>query len=131
MDAFQLIQNFFSRMHCNYCSHSFAPDDIELIRQEESMFIVNVHCGHCNKQNGIAMVGLESGEDRQAAGLKFADPELTEDEIYRLSDFDPISEDDVLDAHQFIQGLDENWVYLIPSAMRQPETTIQTEFAVE
>lgn len=127
MDAFQLIQNFFSRMRCNYCSHSFAPNDIELIRQEEGMYIVNVHCGHCDKQNGVAMVGLESSEETGQPIFNFPDPELTEGEVYRLSDYDPITEDDVLDAHQFIQDLDESWIQLIPSELRQPETETQTE----
>ncbi|MEM0951918.1 MAG: hypothetical protein AAGI66_07230 [Cyanobacteria bacterium P01_H01_bin.74] len=129
MDAFQLIQNFFTRMQCNFCSQPFRPDDIELIRQEDAMFIVNVHCGKCNKQNGVAMVGLETAEDRKAFNLHkgFTDPELTEDEMVRLSEYDPINEDDVLDAHNFFQELDEHWQTFIPEEMRRQKITLETE----
>src|SRR4051812_19929531 len=95
MDAFPLIQNFFTRMRCNFCSHSFSPEDIQLIRQDEGVYIVNVYCNHCRTQNGVAMVGVEVPS---GAGM-FPDPELTDEELIRLAEFSPITDDDVLDAH--------------------------------
>ena len=123
MDAFQLIQNFFTRMRCNYCSHSFSPEDIQLIRQDESIYIVNVYCNHCSTQNGVAMVGVEvPGE-----GQVFPDPELTEEELERLADFQPITDDDVLEAHEFISQLDGNWTRFIPQEMLERCTVPETE----
>lgn len=61
MDAFNIIQHFFTRFHCQHCDAVFQQDDIELIRQEsEGVYIVNVFCHHCNTQNGVAMVGVET-----------------------------------------------------------------------
>lgn len=123
MDAFSLIQNFFTRMHCNFCSHAFEPDDIQLIRQDEGIFIVNVFCNACNTQNGVAMVGVEvPGQD-----VTFQDPELTPHEIERLGEFKPISADDVLDAHHFFENLGEDWMKFIPEGMRQSQTAPETE----
>jgi hypothetical protein len=123
MDAFSLIQSFFSQMRCNFCSHSFEPDDIQLIRQEDGIFIVNVFCNHCGTQNGVAMVGVES-----PSGVpQFEDPELTPEEVSRLAEFEPITENDVLDAHHFLQNLDSDWMKFIPQEMRQPKTETQTE----
>lgn len=115
MDAFNLIQNFFTRMRCNFCSHTFSPEDIQLIRQDEGIFIVNVFCNHCGTQNGVAMVGVEvpAGETQY-----FEDPELTPTEIDRLSDFEPITDNDVLDAHGFFNNLDANWMQMIPEELR-------------
>lgn len=110
MDAFNLIQNFFTRMRCNFCSHSFEPDDIQLIRQDEGIYIVNVFCNHCRTQNGVAMVGVEMPEQQ----TYFEDPELTEQEIERLADLKPISADDVLEAHEFFSQLDSDWMKFIP-----------------
>jgi hypothetical protein len=126
MDAFSLIQNFFTRMRCNFCSHSFSPEDIQLIRQEEGIYIVNVYCNHCRTQNGVAMVGvevptLEGGQPR------FTDPELTEEELVRLADYQPVSPDDVLDAHHFFSALGSDWMKFIPSEMRERYTAPETE----
>lgn len=123
MDAFSLIQSFFSQMRCNFCSHSFEPEDIQLIRQEDGIYIVNVFCNHCGTQNGVAMVGVEM----PAEVPYFEDPELTTDEIERLSEFEPINEDDVLDAHHFFNQLDADWMKFIPPEMRQSETEPQME----
>jgi hypothetical protein len=110
MDAFHLIQNFFTRMRCNFCSHTFSPDDIQLIRQDEGIFIVNVYCNHCHTQNGVAMVGVEVPEE----GVQFDDPELTLEELERLATFSPISDNDVLDAHHFFNNLGNDWMKFIP-----------------
>ncbi|HEY9686745.1 MAG TPA: hypothetical protein V6C52_07205 [Coleofasciculaceae cyanobacterium] len=123
MDAFSLIQSFFTRMRCNFCSHSFSPEDIQLIRQDEGIYIVNVFCNHCHTQNGVAMVGVEVPGQETA----FQDPELTEEELERLADYKPISADDVLDAHHFFNNLDSNWARFIPSEMIERCTAIETE----
>lgn len=123
MDAFHLIQNFFTRMRCNFCSHSFMPEDIQLIRQDEGIYIVNVYCNHCRTQNGVAMVGVEVPTAEQ----RFEDPELTPDEMVRLADFRPISPDDVLDAHTFFNNLGDDWMKFIPSEMLERCTELQTE----
>jgi hypothetical protein len=124
MDAFALIQNFFTRMRCNFCSHSFSPDDIQLLRQDEGVYIVNVYCNHCRTQNGVAMVGVEVPDGTPAA---FPDPELTDQELIRLAEFNPITDDDVLDAHTFFSSLDANWMTLIPEEMIERYTAPETE----
>lgn len=123
MDAFQLIQSFFTRMRCNFCSHSFTPDDIQLLRKEEGIYIVNVYCNHCHTQNGVAMVGVEVPQSAHA----FPDPELTEEELTRLSEFEPITDDDVLAAHEFISQLDGGWQRFIPSEILERCTVPETE----
>ena len=110
-------------MHCNFCSHSFQPDDIQLIRKDEGIYIVNVFCNHCGTQNGVAMVGVEVPNEVPY----FEDPELTPDEVNRLAEFEPITDNDVLDAHEFFTNLDSDWVKFIPQEMRQLKTEPQTE----
>ncbi len=124
MDAFALIQNFFSRMRCNFCSHSFEPEDIQLLRKDEGVYIVNVYCNHCSTQNGVAMVGVEAPEGMPNA---FPDPELTDEELIRLAEFNPITDDDVLDAHTFFNNLDGNWMRFIPPEMLERQTAPETE----
>ncbi|MEB3286782.1 MAG: hypothetical protein VKJ04_04710 [Vampirovibrionales bacterium] len=76
MDAFQIIQHFFSRMHCQHCEAGFSHEDIELLRKEESVYVVNVFCHKCDTQNGVALVGLESNigpEDLDELDLEAAE----------------------------------------------------------
>lgn len=127
MDAFPLIQNFFTRMRCNFCSHSFSPEDIQLIRQDEGVYIVNVYCNHCHTQNGVAMVGVEVPN---GTGM-FPDPELTDEELIRLAEFNPITEDDVLDAHSFFSNLGGDWMRFIPQETLERCIETETESEVD
>jgi hypothetical protein len=129
MDAFQLIQNFFTRMQCNFCSHPFVPEDIQLLRKEEGVYIVNVYCNHCRTQNGVAVVGVETAaSDRPVVvDRRRRHPELPEAERRRLATFEPVSFDDVLDAHSFFNELGDDWNKFIPSEMRERYTKLQTE----
>lgn len=122
MDAFNLIQNFFTRMRCNFCSQPFTPEDIQLLRQDDGIFIVNVYCNHCNTQNGVAMVGVEVPEQ-----VYFEDPELTQEELVRLAEFKPVSHDDVLEAHHFFSNLDAGWMKFIPPEMLERCTVPEME----
>ena len=100
-------------MRCNYCSSHFQPAGIDLVREDEGVCIVNITCTHCERQAGMAMVSLER-QDASKISSKFLDPELTPDELDRLSVYEPITDDDVLDAHHFFAGLDSNWKKYLP-----------------
>lgn len=132
MDSFQLIQKFFTRMSCEICNQHFEPSGIELVREEDGVYIVSVYCHQCEQQIGIAMVGVESADMplervKESAKKRFADPELTPEEQQRLLAFDPINEEDVLEAHRFFKNLDENWTQHLPLKFRTLETAPDTE----
>jgi hypothetical protein len=136
MDSFPLIQQFFTQMSCQHCQESFDADSIELIREDEGVYLVGVHCHHCNVQVGVAMVGVQrSNREDGAAGSskgkrkrrRYRDPELTESELERLNQFDTVTDDDVIEAHRFIQGLDEGWMKFIPQEMLERCTASDTE----
>ena len=143
MDAFAVIQHFFTRMQCRFCGVSFAPEDVRLLDEGEGYYVVSLHCHDCGQHNGDAAVGVEHQEDIPpdmlraldaaiaSGGGRIAmvteDPELTEDDLDRLSDYEPITEKDVLNAHQFIQNLDKDWMKFIPPEMRQSHKETDTE----
>jgi hypothetical protein len=123
MDGFNIIQNFFTRMSCTHCQQNFEPEGIQLVRENNGVYVVSVYCHQCERQVGVAMVGLEAHGGALPEGARaqagFKDPELTEEELERLSQYDVIKEDDVLEAHEFFQGLGSNWQDLIPAEMRE------------
>lgn len=130
MDGFSIIQNFFSRMRCNFCTNHLEPEGIKLIQHNQGVYIVNVQCTHCMRQMGSAMVGLEGAEISAHAPQRFTDPELTVDELERLSQYEAIGYDDVLDAHQFFNNLDSDWQKFLPEEMRQSEIVLEQESEV-
>lgn len=135
MDSFQLIQHFFTTMQCAFCTQPFQPSGIELLREEEGCYLVSVSCHHCDRQIGVAMVGVEVPNGEAVAlpegafqlDPRFKDPELTEEELERLAQFEPIGLDDVLMAHEFFSKLDGDWMRLIPPEIRERCTVSETE----
>lgn len=146
MDAFSLIQEFFTHMKCAFCDSAFETDSIQLIRHEDDIYVVSVHCHQCDTPNGVAMVGVGEVQadgmpgqfdfDYGPAPHDYEDPELTEDELERLADFEPVSSNDVIEAHRFIQSLDADWLKHVPEELREgitlqetpePETVLHTE----
>ncbi len=132
MDSFQLIQHFFTTMQCAFCTRPFQPEGIELLREDEGCYLVSVSCHHCERQIGVAMVGVQVPEGGIPSGdlpglfsqahqqgphldPRFVDPELTPEELERLQHFEPIAFDDVLKAHEFFNQLDGDWMKFIPS----------------
>ncbi|MBX2861666.1 MAG: hypothetical protein KTR14_10560 [Vampirovibrio sp.] len=120
--AFEMIQSFFTRMRCNFCMQNFEEADVELMQENEGVFVVKVNCHHCEREAGVAVVGVEV-QDGADDLYEFKDPEFTEEDFERLGALPPIREDDVLDAHEFFQGLDENWQSMIPKELMPEEIT--------
>jgi hypothetical protein len=187
MDAFSLIQRFFTQMQCPHCGAHLNEGGIRLLREDGEMYLVHVECHACHTEIGNAMVGMETpmntmlrnamnsdseivfditddddddndsrvdealfdGDPDEvarlmdrlkradqpprfagAAGLgslrrRYQDPEITAQERERLSTFKPIDLDDVLEAHNFFEGLGRNWQQFIPEEMRQSKITIE------
>jgi hypothetical protein len=58
---------------------------------------------------------------------RYVDPELPPEERKRLSKFQPVEANDVIDAHHFINGLGRDWMKHIPKEMFERCTTHETE----
>ncbi|MFM7469263.1 MAG: hypothetical protein ACKO37_07180 [Vampirovibrionales bacterium] len=65
------------------------------------------------------MLRLQKARKRVKYPKRLYDPELTPLEKERLSQYAPITSDDVLEAHSFFQSLGKGWMNLIPQEMRQ------------
>jgi len=142
MDTFSVIRHFFTRMSCRFCNESFHTDDVHLIGRGSNYFVVAIHCHSCGKHNGDAAVGVEHMNAADAAAEQLAqhfdseslslddlieamarrfaveDPELTPSDFERFALKDTIQDNDVLEAHEFIQQLDSGWMKWIPEELR-------------
>lgn len=55
----ELIKEFFSNLKCSQCHNYFSKDSVKIMRQESNYTVVKVICPHCNKNIGLALLGLD------------------------------------------------------------------------
>ncbi len=111
MDTEAYVKLIFSKMVCSCCDKQFTPDCIEIIRIEDNCAIVKIVCTHCNKNYGIAIVGIE----------KIDTESMQDEESVLIPDLPPITTDDVIEAHKFIDKLGDDWSKYIPEKFRNVE----------
>lgn len=102
MNNFNLIQEHFTQLHCPNCDLYFTKDSVNLIREEKDYWVVKVCCSNCNHSPGFAIVGIEYEN-------QLGDP-VAELEKLKFKNQPPITTDDVLNAHEFIQNLGSDWM---------------------
>lgn len=96
------ISKLFSQLCCSRCKADFDEKSVDIMRNEDDeMLVLKLVCQHCGKSFGVAFLGISDIE------LKV---NSESDESLRVRDCEtPITVDEVLDAHEFIQSLDGNW----------------------
>ena len=92
----------FENLCCSQCKNGFDENSIVIKREEAGLLVTHLECQHCRKSFGVAFLGFNSIDIKDASPLEIQDgPE-------------PINYDDVIDAHEFIKNLDENWQKHLP-----------------
>lgn len=126
MKNFAMAQEQFKKMKCAHCQAAFAAEGVKLLREEKDYWVVRVHCLSCNQPAGVAIVGVEyEGAAPAVKGGRPAAPEEpqldrigavfnTKKEAEKFDTLQPISTNEVLDAHSFFQNLGSDWMKLLP-----------------
>lgn len=114
------IATLFKELCCSVCKSDFNEESIDIMREEknpeEEMFVLRLSCQNCGKSFGVAFLGISDFELKN----------YTEDDLtLRINESsDPISTDDVLDAHKFIKNMDKNWRKLIDDLNKEDSDKI-------
>ena len=108
MNTEKYVKLIFSKMVCSCCDNQFTPESVEIIRIEDNCAIVKIQCTTCNKNYGIAMVGIEKID---------ISPNLEQEDSI-VPEMPPITLDDVIDAHKFIDNLGDDWMKYIPEEFK-------------
>lgn len=108
MENFELVQDFFCKMHCSNCKSHFKPDGIKLLKEESGYYIIRLTCIECNQPVGIAIVGI-----KEPPLIDANDPPLLTDHLMKKGNQEeeppPISYNDVINAHKFFSNLSSDW----------------------
>ena len=94
---------------CSVCHRGFEPDDVHVLSRKSDMWMLMVSCGECQARNFVAaVIGDGDAEEAQLALRR-----LGEEHVRARVDIEaeaeagePVSVDDVLEIHEFLQSFD-------------------------
>jgi hypothetical protein len=96
---------------CSVCHRGFEPDDVHVLSRKSDMWMLMVSCGECQARNFVAaVIGDGDAEEAQLALRRLGEEHVrTRTDIEPEDDGEPgepVSVDDVIETHQFLQGFD-------------------------
>ena len=104
---------------CRVCHRTPSPDDIETVSKESDVWTMVVQCPDCHARSFVAAVLNEADADKAAVALRRMSEgefslELGEGEVEYLEIEDhppdePVSVDDVLEMHDYLDRFDGNF----------------------
>lgn len=99
------VATLFKELCCSKCSADFDEKSVIIMREEQDeegeMLVVRIVCQKCGKGFGVAFLGISDLKLKN-----YPDDDLT---LHMQDGANPITTDDVLDAHKFIKKLDSDW----------------------
>ena len=93
---------------CSVCHRGFETDDVHVLSRKSDMWMLMVSCSECHARNFVAaVIGDGDAEEAQLAlrrlGEEHIEPQAElDDEV--VPDGEPVSVDDVLEIHSFLNG---------------------------
>jgi hypothetical protein len=103
----EILKKIVSSLRCEKCSGSFQPDEIVVLGRKENLWYLAVNCSACSNQEVVAALVEGTGEPEPLCDLN---------ESERKTFVAPVSSDDVLDVHMFLEDFDGDFHALFPRA---------------
>jgi hypothetical protein len=96
---------------CSVCHRGFEPDDVHVLSRKSDMWMLMVSCGECQARNFVAaVIGDGDAEEAQLALRRLGEEHVRSRNSIEPEDVgppsEPVSVDDVIEIHQFLQGFD-------------------------
>ncbi|MBC7232164.1 MAG: hypothetical protein H5T68_02835 [Chloroflexi bacterium] len=96
-----LIKYLVAHTQCSGCGRRYKPSDVQIHERHGDVWLASVTCSACGLR-GLIMAAIRSQEAEELEPLFEEEVE----EGVALREMEPISADDVLDFHRFIQEFD-------------------------
>lgn len=113
------VATLFKELCCSVCKSDFDEDSVQVMREEktsgEEMIVLKLVCQECGKSFGVAFLGISDFDLKN-----YSDEDLV---LHLQEGANPISTDDVLDAHKFIKKLDKDWQKFIDDMDTKRDTS--------
>jgi hypothetical protein len=104
-----LIKKLIATIKCGACGQNYGEDNIEIIEHSEEMWFLRVFCPSCRVKCLVAAI-IREGEKSEVI------TDLTESELGRFKGLDGITEEDLLEMHNFLKDFDGDFPRLFRQA---------------
>lgn len=94
-----LIRQIAAHVTCAVCGHHFAVGDIDVVGRRENVWAMRVNCRECRTQ-ALVLAVVNAGTPRPVY------TDLVPEDWERFKNRPPISIDDVIAMHEYIQSYD-------------------------
>ena len=101
----RMILQLINNLRCVECGRLYDAEDFALLRRRENVWLLSARCRHCNELCQVVIL-LPTAEETEISS------ELSIEEAKTIADLPPISSDDVLDLHLFMQDFDGDFELL-------------------
>ncbi len=96
---------------CTVCHRGFESDDVHILSRKSDMWMLMVSCSECHARNFVAaVIGDGDAEEAQLALRRLGEEHVRDrfevEAEAPSAPADPVSVDDVLEVHEFLQGFD-------------------------
>ena len=101
----RFVKELMSAMNCGICGQHFEIDNINVLGHEDDIWFLNIFCRDCHTQALVVAV-IKEGSPPEII------TDLTKAELAKFAQASPVSNDDVLNLHIFLDGFDGDFVNL-------------------
>jgi hypothetical protein len=98
----RLLKQLISTFRCSTCRRGFDREHVRVAARHEQLWIVSVRCGLCRNQQ-IFWVALKDSEAESILR------DVTDAEQEHFSAMAPVTTDEVLDMHEFLEDFNGNF----------------------
>jgi hypothetical protein len=99
----RFLGRFIATLKCRVCGESYDPKRAEILGERDNALLVRLQCHRCGEQNTVALMQRSEGQQRRDRG------DFMRGEWRRFRDGEPVSWDDVLTLHMFLDAFDGNF----------------------
>jgi hypothetical protein len=93
---------------CSFCGSALEKSNLMVIEEQEQKTVFHISCPHCE----VALISVLSGNQSGIVGLGIA-TDLDKEEVKNKFFREIVSADEVIEAHEFIEGKQGNFMQLI------------------
>jgi hypothetical protein len=94
---------------CVHCRQRFSLDDMRVVGRNGNLWVLAVRCPECDSQSFVAAV---VGEHDDGTTVEAAAIDLIDEDTEIVEDPEPVTVDDVLDMHEYLEEFDGNFLRL-------------------
>jgi len=101
----RLVIQLVNQLRCVDCGRLYDPEDFALVHRWQEVWVLSTRCRHCDELCHVVVYMRLDVEPELVI-------DLTADEIEAAHEWPPISTDDLLDVHAFLQEFDGDFEML-------------------